>query len=201
MNFLYTSLVLDALEACHVLRKHLLSDLAIQFLRAVVAHNEDEVKSGEQRIWQADVLDQVQLGVEVSVDWVCGSKDAAPRIERHVHASLADGHDLLLHSLVDGYAIGLVHLVKLVDTNNPSICEYHSSGLEVEVVGVRISDHRCSEAHTTRALSCSTDGQGGSVHHKTEHLGLATTWIANHKYVDVAPEVGSVAEVLFHPGQ
>ena len=50
-----------------------------------------------------------------AVGRVGGRQDGGAGVERRHDAGLGDGDGLLLHDLVDGGAVGLVHLVELVD--------------------------------------------------------------------------------------
>ena len=54
-------------------------------------------------------------GVVSSADGVGRRDDRAPGLERSHDAGLRNGDGLLLHGLVDGGPVGVVHLVELVD--------------------------------------------------------------------------------------
>ena len=57
-----------------------------------------------------------RLGAVVaSPNGVSGCQDGGPGVEGGLDPGLGDGDGLLLHSLVDGHLVTLVHLVKLVN--------------------------------------------------------------------------------------
>jgi hypothetical protein len=48
-------------------------------------------------------------------------------------SSLCDGDSLLLHSLVDSDSIFITHLVKLINTDNTAVSEYHGNAFKMEL--------------------------------------------------------------------
>ena len=60
---------------------------------------------------------------------VGGSQHGGPGLEHGGDAGLGDGDGLLLHGLVDGYAVLRPHLVKLINADHAIVCEHHGASL------------------------------------------------------------------------
>lgn len=65
-----------------------------------------------------------------AVDRVGGCQNTAAGIEPSVDAGLGDGDSALLHHLVDGRAVHVRHLVKLIDANHASVSQDHGPRLQ-----------------------------------------------------------------------
>eukprot|EP00955_Chlamydomonas_euryale_P020827 220737-Chlamydomonas_euryale.AAC.1 len=77
----------------------------------------------------------------------------------HAHTSAHTSH-LLLHGLVDGHAVLVVHLVKLVDEADALVGEHERSALEHPLARERVAVHTCCQADSRCALA-GTEGTGG----------------------------------------
>ena len=80
-----------------------------------VLDDAEDIEARQDGIGQFDVVRERPGGVVPPPDRVRGRHDGAPRLQRRHDARLGDGDGLLLHRLVDGHAVLVVHLVELVD--------------------------------------------------------------------------------------
>ena len=55
-----------------------------------VQNQVDEVKSGQESWWKPDVVDDRELGVILTLDGVCGSKDGGTSVKSTDDTSLGD---------------------------------------------------------------------------------------------------------------
>mmetsp|Transcript_7456 Transcript_7456/g.16911 ORF Transcript_7456/g.16911 Transcript_7456/m.16911 type:complete len:356 (-) Transcript_7456:561-1628(-) len=195
---LLNSALFAVVKARGTLPKHLIGDLAINLFGGLVSDHKDQIETRQERVRQSNVFHQIQRGVEVAEDRIGSRQNAAPRIQSHVHPGLGDGHALLFHGFVDGHAIHLVHLVKLVDANDPTICQDHRARLQVKLSRSCVPDHGRSEANTTGAPTSGTDGQWSGVHDEAKHLTLPTGWVAHQQDIDVSAQMRAIRQVLFN---
>lgn len=75
-------------------------------------------------------------------------------INRWASVYLSDGDGLLFHHLVDGCAVSVCHLVKLVNTADALISEHQGSTLQGHFSGHWVTHHRCSQTDTRRTTTC-----------------------------------------------
>eukprot|EP00968_Pinguiococcus_pyrenoidosus_P006177 scaffold417_cov252-Pinguiococcus_pyrenoidosus.AAC.4 len=161
-----------------------------------VQHDEQQVETRKQRVRQADVLLRPPVAVVLAIDGVRCRRDGASRIQCRVDACLRDGHGLLLHHLVNRDAIGLAHLVKLVDAHRAAIREHHRAGLEPSLSSLGIAGDRGGQTHATGSSTRRAHGEWSVLEDRSKKLRLGGSGIANDHDVDVATQVRPVLEVL-----
>lgn len=66
---------------------------------------------------------------------------------------LSDGDGLLLHHLVDGRAVGVGHLVKLVDAADALVGEHQGSALQGHLTGQGVLHHGGGQTDAGRAAT------------------------------------------------
>lgn len=66
---------------------------------------------------------------------------------------LGDGDGLLLHHLVDGRAVGVGHLVELVDAADALVGEHQGSALQGHLAGHGVLHHGGGQTHAGRAAT------------------------------------------------
>ncbi|RUP50979.1 hypothetical protein BC936DRAFT_136751 [Jimgerdemannia flammicorona] len=93
----------------------MLSKQLIDILVRRIEDQKQDVEPRQQRGGKVDVLNGGDARVVPSVHRVGGGKDGSAGVEGGGDTGLGDGDGLLLHDLVDRRAVGLVHLVELVD--------------------------------------------------------------------------------------
>lgn len=72
---------------------------------------------------------------------------------RRAHCYLGDGDGLLLHHLVNGRAVGVGHLVELVDAADALVGEHQGSALEGHLAGQRVLHHGGGQTDAGRATT------------------------------------------------
>ena len=103
---------------------------------------------------------------------------------------------------MDGGAIGLVHLVELVDAADAVVRQHQRAALHLELVGLRVAQHPRREAHTGGALALrvmergSADGgvyaTRGHVGDVLEELGLGDARVAHQQNVDIPADLHAI---------
>jgi hypothetical protein len=76
----------------------------------LVEDEEEEVEAREQRVWEVDVLGDALAFVVATVERIGSGQHGGTSVESGGNARLSDGDGLLLHHLVDGRPVRLVHL-------------------------------------------------------------------------------------------
>lgn len=87
-----------------------------------------------------------------------------------MEASLGDCNCLLFHDFVDGDSVSVVHLVKLIDTDDSTVGQNHSTSLEVSLAGVLIDGDGGSETDACRSTTRCVDSEGSDVHDVSQEL-------------------------------
>lgn len=132
-------------------------DLPVLLSVHLVQHDEEQVKTGQQRVLEADVLhgclvlvvllktistintltQQKQVfifrgGVEAysAVDWVSGGQHGAAGVEPGVDPGFGDGDAALLHDFVDGRTVHVGHFVKLINAHHATVGKHHGPCLQ-----------------------------------------------------------------------
>lgn len=102
-----------------------------------------------------------------AVDGVGSCQNTAAGVEAGVDAGLGDGDSALLHHLVNGRAVHVRHLVKLIDADHTSVSQDHGPRLQTALtweVG--------REKHTTIQVV----GDGGRCQSTSKHPAPSHKW-------------------------
>lgn len=94
-----------------------------------VLDNRKAIEPRQNRIGERNVLVEGSRGVVSAAFWVRRSNDTAAGLKGGDDPCLGDRDGLLLHGLVDGDAVLVVHLIKLVDEANPAVRKNQSPSL------------------------------------------------------------------------
>lgn len=105
--------------------------------------------------------------------------------EKHPQPYLGDGDSLLFHDFVDGHAVEVAHLVKLVDADDATVGQHHGTGLEPLLARVLVCGHRRRQTDARGAATSGGDAVRCRVLHKAQQLRLAAGRVAHHQYVHV----------------
>mmetsp|Transcript_47934 Transcript_47934/g.120039 ORF Transcript_47934/g.120039 Transcript_47934/m.120039 type:complete len:303 (-) Transcript_47934:3-911(-) len=181
-------------------RQHVARDALVVLGVAHVLHDEDEVEAGEDGALQLDVLAR---GLEVVVaagGRVGGGEHGGAGVEHGGDARLGDRDRLLLHGFVDGDAVLLPHLVKLVDAHDAVVRQHHRAALQVEVAAAVLDDGG-SQTRGGGALAGGVHGDGRHAGGKFEELRLGGGGVSQQQHVDVAPQAGAVRHALARAGK
>lgn len=103
----------------------------------------EEVKSGQQCSRKLYVLLQAAAGIIAPIGRVGSSQDGAAGIECGKNARLGDGDGLLFHDFMDGCAISLSHLVKLINAAHALVSQHKGSTLQGQFSSHIVSQHSC----------------------------------------------------------
>lgn len=93
-------------------------------LVGLVKQDENQVEPREEGRGQVDVLVDCLLLVVPAVEGIGRSKDRGSGVEGGGDARLGDGDCLLLHNLVDGCPVELIHFVELVNAADSHIGQH-----------------------------------------------------------------------------
>jgi hypothetical protein len=113
-------------------------DFSIFFLIFFIKNNENKIKTRHQRIRKCNILSRRNISLVLAIDWISSSNNRASSIECGMHSSFSNSNSLLLHDLMNGYSIRLIHLIELIDTNDTSITKNHSTGFKLPLLGIII---------------------------------------------------------------
>jgi len=65
-----------------------------------------------------------------TINGISSCQNAAAGVQFGMNSCLRDGHATLFHHFVDGSTVNVRHLVKLVDADDATVSEHHSSGFQ-----------------------------------------------------------------------
>mmetsp|Transcript_57410 Transcript_57410/g.124764 ORF Transcript_57410/g.124764 Transcript_57410/m.124764 type:complete len:317 (+) Transcript_57410:459-1409(+) len=117
-------------------------ELQVVRLARLIKDEPEQVKAREQRRGELDVLLGALGRVVPRVGRVGGCEHRRARVERCGDARLRNRDCLLLHDLVDGRSVSLLHLVKLIDAADAHVGQHKRATLENEVASDGVADHR-----------------------------------------------------------
>jgi|LauGreDrversion4_2_1035121.scaffolds.fasta_scaffold81951_3 hypothetical protein len=124
------------------------SNLSIILGVFLIKHNEEEIKTGEKRVWETNILSNWLVSSIFSIYGIGSSNYTAASIEGNMDACLCDGNSLLLHDFMNCDSIDIVHLVKLINANDASVSKDHSAGFKMFFTSIFVNGHCCSETNT-----------------------------------------------------
>jgi hypothetical protein len=125
-----------------------LSNSSIVFWLLLVKHDEDEIETREEGVWQANVAAYGLVPSILGVDGIGSSDDTASGVESGVDARLGNGDCLLLHDFVNGHTVHIVHLVELINTYNTPISKHHRTGFQMSLTCVFVNANGGGETDT-----------------------------------------------------
>ena len=99
----------------HVRVDHKGSKGIIHFLVDLILDDREDVKTREDGLGEIDIISEVQGIVVVAFQGVGSSNNGAASLEGGHNTCLGDVDALLLHGLVNGGTILVIHLVELID--------------------------------------------------------------------------------------
>ena len=151
---------------CHsVVSADTVSYLLIFLGVLLIEDDEDQIEARKEGVCHSDVLGRGELRLVLAVNGIGSGYDGAAGVQRAVHACFGDSHRLLLHDLVDGHSVDLVHLVELVDADHAAVSQDHRTCLERLLSRVFVRNHSGSQADTTGSTASRTHSQLGRRHH------------------------------------
>jgi len=124
------------------------SNQSITLWILLVKHDEDEIETREERVWQANVAAYRLVPGILGVDGIGSSDDTASGVESGVDARLGNGDCLLLHDFVNGHTVHIVHLVELINTYNTPISKHHRTGFQMSLTCVFVNANGGGETDT-----------------------------------------------------
>ena len=105
----------------------------VYLLSTIICHDKKDIKSWHQWRWESYVGLEILSLVISSHDWIHCSQYRASGIECGLYACFGYGYCLLLHGLVYGNRVSLLHLIKLIYATNTIVSQHKSSCLKSEV--------------------------------------------------------------------
>ena len=123
-----------------------------------VAYDDEDVEARKDGLGELDVLGEGDGAVVAAADGVGGGDDAAAGLQGGHDAGFGDGDGLLLHSLVDGGPVLVVHLVEFVDEAGALVCEDEGTAFEGPFLGQGVAADGGGEADGAGALTGGEDG-------------------------------------------
>jgi hypothetical protein len=168
----------------------------VLLLLGVIGQHEDEVEPGEQGCGEVDVLVDGFVLVVPAEEGVGGGEDGGAGVERGGDAGLGDGDGLLLHHLVDGRPVVLLHLVELVDAADPHVRQHQRTRLQRQLLRVRVDHDRRSQPHARTALPRRVDCPRRQVGDVLQQLRLCDSGVADQSNVDFPPDLEVVVGFL-----
>ena len=124
------------------------SDQSITLWILLVKHDEDEIETREEGVWQANVAAYGLVPGILGVDGIGSGDDTASGVESGVDACLGNGDCLLLHDFVNGHTVHIVHLVELINTYNTPISKDHRTGFQMSLTCVFVNANGGGETDT-----------------------------------------------------
>ena len=105
----------------------MLGNRAIARLIVLVLHDKDHVKPAENRGLEVNVLAGRLQIVITAPHGIRSRQHRRSAVEHGRYASLCNRDRLLLHCLMDCNAVLVAHLVKLINTDDSTVGQHHST--------------------------------------------------------------------------
>mmetsp|Transcript_45305 Transcript_45305/g.102634 ORF Transcript_45305/g.102634 Transcript_45305/m.102634 type:complete len:317 (-) Transcript_45305:657-1607(-) len=93
---------------------------------------------------------------------------------------------------MDGGAVVLVHLVKLIDATDARVSQHQGSALQGHLAGLVVANHGRGETHAAGALAGGVHRARGDVHSLLQQLALGHPGITHEERVDVTTNLHAV---------
>mmetsp|Transcript_28728 Transcript_28728/g.95418 ORF Transcript_28728/g.95418 Transcript_28728/m.95418 type:complete len:605 (-) Transcript_28728:57-1871(-) len=161
-----------------------------------VQEQEEQVEPRQQRGRQVNVLDRRLVRVVAAEDGVGSRQHGGPGVECRGDAGLRDGHRLLLHDLVDGRAVALLHLIELVDGADAHIGEDQGSAFQCDLASGLVAHHGRRETDAAGALAGGVHRSRGDVANLLDQLTLRHSGVAHEQRVNISADLHSVLHRL-----
>ena len=162
----------------------------------LVLDDADAVEAREDGLGELHILGEGDGGVVAALDGVGGGDHRAPRAQRRGDPSLGDRDGLLLHGLVDRGAVGVVHLVELVDQADALVGEHERAAFERPLARHRLLVHRRRQTDGRGSLAGGEDGARRRLLDVLEELRLGRARITEEEHVDVATDAVLAVHIL-----
>jgi hypothetical protein len=107
------------------------------FFRLLVYHDENQVKSTQERGGNSRVLIIVIPVVPfLGSTWISGCQDGSPRIDLTTDTGLGNTDGLLFHGLVDTSSILRLDQRKLVNAASTTVSQHESTSLQDPIIAI-----------------------------------------------------------------
>mmetsp|Transcript_19882 Transcript_19882/g.48164 ORF Transcript_19882/g.48164 Transcript_19882/m.48164 type:complete len:207 (-) Transcript_19882:822-1442(-) len=179
--------------------RHVLREVVVHLRVHAIHEQEEDVETREERLREVDVLGRRPPQVVPPVRWVRRRKHARAGVERGGDASLGDRHSLLLHHLMDGSAVRVLHLVELVDAADALVRKHERAALKHHLSRELILGHSRRETHARGALACRVHPARRQPCHVLEELRLGDSRVPHEAHVHVPADPHPVVERTVHP--
>ena len=157
-----------------------------------------KVESGQNGCCKVDIVVKIECDVVRAFEWICCCNDTASRLETGVDACLGNTDCLLLHGLVNGGSILVIHFIKLINKTNSLISQDQCSSLKCPFLSDWISMHSSSQTDSTCSLSGSVDYSWEDLLNILEELRLGSSWVSQEQTVDVSSDLMFATNILGH---
>mmetsp|Transcript_21527 Transcript_21527/g.59642 ORF Transcript_21527/g.59642 Transcript_21527/m.59642 type:complete len:214 (-) Transcript_21527:1726-2367(-) len=107
----------------------------------LVPDDTHDVKARQNGVRQLHVLCEGLRGIVAAAHGVGSCYDRAARLQLRDDACFADADALLLHGLMDGHPVLVIHLVELIDEAHPLVCQHQGAALQGPLLGHGIPVH------------------------------------------------------------
>ncbi len=161
-----------------------------------VLDHAQHVEPRQDRLRELHVLLERDRGVVAAPNRVRGGDDGTPGLQRRDDARFGDRDRLLLHRLVDGRPVRVVHLVELVDETGAFIGEDECAALERPFPRDGILADAGCETDSGRTLAGCEDGSVCGLLNVLQELRLRCTRVAKQKDVNVSTDTVLSVDVL-----
>lgn len=174
----------------------MVGDASINSIVSDILNDKDCIKSRQDCWLEVDLLSCVfqiiistKNGISCSQYWTSWIKNCRD-------SSLSNWDSLLLHGFMDSHSVLRSHLIKLIDTDNSTICENHSSSLELEFSSWSISEDWGCQSGCTGSLSWSVDRDRSHSFDVFKELGLSSWGISQQKHINITSKSHSIRELF-----
>ena len=180
----------------HVHVRDVLRQALVIVARGRVEDQVENVKAAQQRSRQVDVVHGRHARVVPAIQRVRRGQNRRAGVERRVDAGLADGDGLLLHDLVNRRAVGVLHLVELVDARNAAVGQDKGAPFQHELVRDGIAQHGGGQTRAGRPAAGRVQTTRRDLGNVLEQLRLGHTRVAHQTHVQLAADLEAIAHRL-----
>lgn len=116
----------------------MICETAVVRLCLLVQDQVNQVKSGEERGWQLDVLDDGEFGVILGMDRVSSGQDRGSGVQGANDTGFGNGDGLLLHGFVKNHTSVIIHFIELINAADTAIGKHQSTTFKYKLTRLRV---------------------------------------------------------------
>jgi len=180
----------------HMRVNHECSQCIILLLIHLVLYHREDIETGQYRLCQVDIISEIECIVVGALEGVGCGDDGTTGLEGGDNTCLGDRDGLLLHGLMYGCPILIVHLIELVDEAQPLVSEDERATLQRPLTSDRVLVHARRQTHCGGTLASGVHAAVEDLLDVLKELRLGSTGVSKKQHIDITTNSVLSVDVL-----